>query len=116
MKRISAGGENDGANNSRSNEANNTTSPPRLHHDSATSGLRRAPDPTSEDPLEVLCQLSVPLNNERCSKADMPDQPSTNAPGPGQQAVGGMVGDLSGTVAMTWPTYDQLAYAGINVP
>ncbi|RWW40810.1 hypothetical protein BHE74_00053746 [Ensete ventricosum] len=44
MKRISVGGENDGTNNGQFNEAKNTTSPPRPRHDSATSGLRRAPD------------------------------------------------------------------------
>ncbi|RZR97194.1 hypothetical protein BHM03_00026320 [Ensete ventricosum] len=65
-------------------------------------------------------QLTVPPDNGRRSKADMPDQPSTNAPGPWQQTVGDVAGQTQQAdwrtvpltpdsrrqaVAMTWPTY-----------
>ncbi|RWV81175.1 hypothetical protein GW17_00057429 [Ensete ventricosum] len=85
-------GENDGANNSQSNETKNTASPPRPRHDSATSSLRRAPDLTSGYPMAPTGE-QYPLT-----------------PDSWRWVV------CQGTIATTWPTYDQLVYIGINVP
>ncbi|RRT46386.1 hypothetical protein B296_00051801 [Ensete ventricosum] len=99
MKRISVGGENDGANNGQFNEAKNTTSPPRPRHDSATSCLRRAPD------LGISSSTTGGVSGQT-------QQPT------GEQYP--LTPDnwrwVACTVATTWPTYDQLVYIGINVP